>query len=227
MSLGQTRIQERPHGANSNETRLRIMRAACWVFHERGYEGATFQAIAARAGLTRPAVNHYFSSKCALYREVLGDTNELVIKAGIERAEGEATLTARLTAFIRAARHADSLNPAGFALLITGMLESQRHPDLAGTANESVRICRDFLMRVVKDGVERGEITVDIEASALVDVLLVVICGLALHAGYVQGHQETAAVTDILQRLLNGMFCRPDREDDIPAMTQRPEPSDA
>ncbi len=61
------------------------------MFSERGYDGATFQAIAARADLTRPAINHYFSSKRVLYREVLDETNEFVIGAGIRQAERETT----------------------------------------------------------------------------------------------------------------------------------------
>ena len=52
------------------------------MFSERGYDAATFQAIAIRADLTRPAINHYFSSKQLLYREVVDRTNELVVTAG-------------------------------------------------------------------------------------------------------------------------------------------------
>ena len=42
------------------------MRAAREVFSELGYDAATFQAIAIRADLTRPAINHYFASKRVL-----------------------------------------------------------------------------------------------------------------------------------------------------------------
>lgn len=69
----------RPLAANAHETRLRIMDAARSVFSERGYDGTTFQAIAARAGLSRPTINHYFSSKRGLYREVLDATNEAIL----------------------------------------------------------------------------------------------------------------------------------------------------
>jgi AcrR family transcriptional regulator len=58
----------RPPAAKADDTRKRILHAARQVFSERGYEGATFQAIALHADLTRPAINHYFSSKRALYR---------------------------------------------------------------------------------------------------------------------------------------------------------------
>jgi hypothetical protein len=54
------------------------LRAAREVFSEMGFEAATFQEIAARADLTRPA-------------------------AGIKEAEAEQTLAGRMQAFVRAA----------------------------------------------------------------------------------------------------------------------------
>jgi TetR/AcrR family transcriptional regulator, repressor for uid operon len=76
----------RPPAAKAAETRKRILRAAREVFSERGYDAATFQAIAIRADLTRPAINHYFSNKRALYREVAKETNAVVVAASIQRA---------------------------------------------------------------------------------------------------------------------------------------------
>src|SRR2546428_6182883 len=38
-----------------------------------------------------PAINHYFSSKRVLYRELLEQTNEAIIGTGIKEAEREAT----------------------------------------------------------------------------------------------------------------------------------------
>lgn len=179
------------------------------MFSERGYDGATFQAIASRADLTRPAINHYFSSKRALYREVLNETNKRVLGVGIKQAEQESTLAAQLTAFIYEATRANAENPAGSAFLISGVLESQRHPDLAGAENESVRIAREFLMRWVTDAIERGEIVSDFDASALVEAQLVLICGVGLYAGYVESYQQMLAVTEMLRQLLEGALWRP------------------
>lgn len=200
----------RPPAAKADETRRRIIQAARLVFSERGYDGATFQAIAARADLTRPAINHYFSSKRALYREVLDETNKFVIGAGIRQANQETTLAAQLTAFISEATRANAENPAGSAFLISGVLESQRHPDLAGTENDSVRIAREFVTRVVTDAIERGEIATDFEASALAEALLVLICGVGVYAGYVQNYQDLLALTGVMRRLLEGALKRPD-----------------
>lgn len=86
MSLTAGRGPGRPPAAKADETRKRILHAARQVFSERGYDGATFQEIAVRADLTRPAINHYFANKRVLYQEVVEQTHELVIVAGIERA---------------------------------------------------------------------------------------------------------------------------------------------
>jgi len=51
MSPTASRGPGRPPAAKADETRQRIVQAARLVFSERGYDGATFQAIAARADL--------------------------------------------------------------------------------------------------------------------------------------------------------------------------------
>jgi len=209
MPPSASRRPGRPPAGKADDTRKRILHAARQVFSERGYEGATFQAIAVRADLTRPAINHYFSSKRVLYREVVNQTNKLVVMASIERAERETTLMGRLTAFISAAVLANSENPSASAFLVTNVLESQRHPELSTTENDAVRISREFLMRVVNDAIGRGEIAADIDASALVETLLVVLCGVGFYAGYVQNYEEMLAVTDVLRQLLEGALWRP------------------
>ena len=121
----------RPPAAKAADTRKRIVRAARAVFSECGYEAATFQAIAERADLTRPAINHYFSSKRVLYREVVDQTNELVVTAGIEQAKRETNLMGRQTQFIGVAMRANTENHSVSTFLDTAVLESQRHPELS------------------------------------------------------------------------------------------------
>src|ERR1700759_455288 len=79
-----TRGPGRPPAAKAAETRERIVRAAREVFSELGYDAATFQEIAVRADLTRPAINHYFKSKRVLYQVVVERTNELVVQHSVQ-----------------------------------------------------------------------------------------------------------------------------------------------
>lgn len=201
----------RPPAAKADETRKRIVNAARRVFSEHGYDGATFQAIAERADLTRPAINHYFSSKRVLYREVVDQTNERVVKAGIERARNASTTVGRLSAFISVALQAEAEIPATAAFLVTSVMESQRHPELSRDGSDPVEISREFLTWTVNDAIERGELLADIDVATLTETLLMVLCGVGFYAGYLRAHRDMDTVTRSLQQLLAGQLWRRDR----------------
>jgi AcrR family transcriptional regulator len=200
----------RPPAAKAAETRKRILRAAREVFSERGYDAATFQAIAVRADLTRPAINHYFSSKRELYREVTKETNQVVVAASVQRARRETTLLARVSAFINAATQADIENRTAAAFLITVALESQRHPDLGPAEADSIHATREFLSWAINDAIEGGELAKDIDASALTEMLIAVLLGVGFYAGFIGHREQFETVTGQLQRLLaSGLQRRP------------------
>jgi AcrR family transcriptional regulator len=194
----------RPPAAKADETRKRIVRAARQVFSERGYDGATFQAIAIRSDLTRPAINHYFASKRVLYTEVADRTNELVVAAGIERARGETTLMDRIEAFITVAMEVDDQNPSTSAFLATAVLESQRHPELRRLENDAIRTSREFLIQAVQDAIESGELAPNIDVPALAEALLLMLCGVGFYAGFVGSFQEVRNIIETLRRLISG-----------------------
>ncbi len=180
------------------------------MFSERGYDGATFQAIADRADLTRPAINHYFSSKRALYCEVTEDSNELfVTTSSVEEARRETTLVGRLVAFITFAMRSNFENPSASAFLVTTLLESRRHPELSSTGTAALQLRVEFLTWAINDAIERGELAPDADVNALVETLLVVFFGVGLYAGYVRSPQEMEAIIDTLRQLLTGTLLRP------------------
>jgi len=57
--------------ANRRAREGRILQAALTVFSEQGYSGATMEAVAARAGLSKPTLYQYFPSKEALFQAML------------------------------------------------------------------------------------------------------------------------------------------------------------
>ncbi len=178
------------------------MRAAREVFSELGYDAATFQAIAIRADLTRPAINHYFASKRVLYAEVVEKTNEMVVAAGMARAEGETALLKRLSAFFSAAMQADSRDRSAAAFLVTSVLESQRHPELSRDEHNSLKTSRAYVNWAVTDAVERGELRTDADVPTLVELLVAIMWGMGFYAGYVGGHDELTTIVDKLELLL-------------------------
>jgi AcrR family transcriptional regulator len=192
----------RPPAAKAAETRERIVQAAREVFSELGYDAATVQAIAIRADLTRPAINHYFASKRVLWREVVEQTNALIVSAATARAQAETSLLARLSAFFAVAMQAESEDRSAAAFLVTSVLESQRHPDLSNDEHDSLKASRDFMSWAVDDAIKRGELTTDTNVNHLVEMLVAVMWGMGFYAGFVGDHDELASVVHKFELLM-------------------------
>jgi AcrR family transcriptional regulator len=192
----------RPPAAKAAETRERIVQAAREVFSELGYDAATFQAIAIRADLTRPAINHYFASKRVLWREVVEQTNALIVSAAMARAQDQTGLLARLSAFFTVAMQADSEDRSAAAFLVTSVLESQRHPELSTDDHDSLKTSREFISWVVHEAIKRGELTTDTDINHLVEMLVAVMWGMGFYAGFVGAHDELASVVHKFELLM-------------------------
>jgi AcrR family transcriptional regulator len=184
------------------------VRAAREVFSELGYDAATFQAIAIRADLTRPAINHYFASKRLLYQEVVEQTNGKLIESAVRHSQRESSLAGRMRAFIRAAVDAQGEDRSVAAFLVTSVMESQRHPDLNPDDNESLNFTRGFVSSAIKDALEAGEVRSDVDVDAAAEMLMAVMWGLGFYAGFVGEQERLIAITDQFLQLLNGEMLR-------------------
>jgi AcrR family transcriptional regulator len=198
----------RPSAAKSVQTRSRIIDAARTVFAEVGYDAATYQAIADRAGLTRPAINHYFASKQNLYRQVVEQTNARIVSAAIAQAQCETTLLRRLSAFLNAARRADREDPTAAAFLVLSMMESQRHPALHDEIHESWADVRGFVTWLVDDAIDGGELITEADPGTIVEMLVTIIYGLAFYAGFVGSQDQVDATGAVLESLLSNKLWR-------------------
>jgi AcrR family transcriptional regulator len=178
------------------------LRAAREVFSELGYDAATFQAIAIRADLTRPAINHYFANKRVLYNEVVEKTNEMLVAEGMTKAGVETALLKRLSAFFSAAMQVNSDNRSAAAFLTTSMLEAQRHAELGRNENSSLKAARALVSWALTEAIESGELTTDTDVPTLVETLVAVMLGMAFYAGYIGGHDELATIADKLELVL-------------------------
>ncbi|MFM9035956.1 MAG: TetR/AcrR family transcriptional regulator [Mycobacterium sp.] len=185
----------RPPAAKSALTRGRILHAAREVFTEVGFDAATFQEIANRADLTRPAINHYYDSKHALYRQVVEQANASVIAAALEQAGKETTFTGRVRAFLEASAQARDTDRAAAEFLVASVLEAQRHPELTGEDSQSLELTRQFAKSAVRDGIANGELRADLSTRAVTEMLVAAFWGLSFYAGLVGDAKRTGMVT--------------------------------
>ena len=178
------RRRGRPPASDSALTRERILRAAQKVFAESGYEAATFQAIAAEIGLTRPAINNYFNSKAALYDQVVYRVSDTVRRA-IHTASEAPTLAEQILTFIRVALRGQNSDPSLAEFLVQAAVDVQHLP--AGEC-QAADLVERFVRTAVGLAARRGEVVDDPEG--LTDMLLGLIWGTAFQIG--RGNSERA-----------------------------------
>jgi AcrR family transcriptional regulator len=111
VETGTARIEDFRHGRVPRAVRERqLVELAEALFSERGYQGASMDELARRAGVTKPVVYELFGSKDGLFRACLERSAErlasLVADAVRAEEDPEAKLRAGGLAFLRfAANH--------------------------------------------------------------------------------------------------------------------------
>lgn len=188
-------------GSDSAETRASILHAARAVINERGYQAATFKAIALRAGLSRPTLHYYFATKEDLY-DCLQREAYALVATSIEAAKARPTLLEQLTAFMVAAGELDPSDGSMMRFVITSRLEQHRHPGLRGSVTPVADAVADFYAWMVDEAIRRGEIPKDVDAAAVVNMLSAMFWGMGFFGRFVHGSEPAAAVARQLNRLL-------------------------
>lgn len=164
------------------------------MFGESGYDAATFQEIAVRADLTRPAINHYFPTKTELYREVVRQAHAAVIAGGFQQARNVAAFAGRVEAFLGVALSAQGHDQSVAAFLLNSVLECRRHPELRQDDHDVLHTARDFAEWALREGVANGELRADLDLAVTSELLVAMLCGLGFYAGFVGQQERVPAV---------------------------------
>lgn len=125
--------------ARGDETRAHIIAGALQVFGERGFDHAVTRDIAAKAGVTPPALQYYFGSKEGLHRacaQFIIDSASPWIKPAIDNANAVTQQKDK-----RAALEA-------MTVLLDALADSLAHPDTESWSR--------FLLRTKYDGAGPG-----------------------------------------------------------------------
>ncbi len=200
IELTMPRRPGRPAGGDAEATRRRILEAGLDIFADVGFEATTFMAIGIRAGVTRPAVNHYFPSKTTLYRTVLGMVTARVANAA-DTASRAPTLTEQLLGFIREV--IVDAEPSTARFLLQSALDLSRQPELAVSAEHHPDVVVDqFLRSAVGQAVSRGELQADADTAALAEMFTAVFWGAALPLG--RADADAGRVMGQLRGLFDG-----------------------
>lgn len=188
-------------GADSAETRARILRAAREVINERGYEAANFQAIASRANLSRPTMHYYFHTREEIYDCLVAEAYSIVADC-IAQAKHEDSLLNQLSAFVAAAYRSGFADRSMMQFTITARLETHRSPTLRENPGPVVSAVQEFYASVVEEAMMRGEIPADTDADAVVNMLLAMFLGMGFFAGFISDQNDMTGIAKQLHQLM-------------------------
>ncbi|HVU05084.1 MAG TPA: TetR/AcrR family transcriptional regulator [Polyangiaceae bacterium] len=205
----------RPPGSTSDQTRRRILQAACECFGARGYESTTNRDIADRAGLTAAAIYQYFDSKLVLYTEAAREAQREIVPLFEQAIAGQPSARAALSALTRAYATAYERFPRSTPFLSGIAVEMHRHPEVAGVVLGEPNPVLQMIVDIVERGVDEGEIPRG-EASAVVSMYLASTMGFSLQAA-LTGAAGLAEAVEAFVRLLDGNLFAAPREKAKPA----------
>jgi AcrR family transcriptional regulator len=162
-----------------------ILSAARQLLAEAGYQRLTLDAVARRAGVSRPTLYLRWSSKAALVHDAVFTV------ADPARALAESDdLLADLAALVHGA--VSTFGDPVVAAAVPGLVADYRdHPELREALRDRVdRPVRAQFQALIARAVERGEVDGDIDADALFDALVGAVVFRALVTGSSEGVAE-------------------------------------
>jgi AcrR family transcriptional regulator len=167
-------------GPKGTATKQRIVEAAAPVFNQRGYWGASMADLMAATGLEKGGIYNHFGSKEALALEAF-EHNTAVVAGRIRAAlDGRAEAVDRLRAVVDTFRTFVERPPlaGGCPLLNTATESDDTHPALRERAREKMTELLDgTVTRIVRRGIERGELRADLDARQTATVVVAALEG--------------------------------------------------
>lgn len=143
----ETRIQR--------EKREAILKAALAEFSGNGFRGTTIDAIAARAGLSKPNLLYYFDSKEEIYRSLLGQLLDTWLEP-LFRLDAEGDPVDEIIAYVRRKLEMARDYPAESRLFANEMLQGA--PRLKDKLEGPLRAVVDREAKIIARWVEEGRI---------------------------------------------------------------------
>lgn len=181
-------------------TRQKIIEQAAPLFNRLGYSGCSMQDIMAATGLEKGGLYRHFTSKEELAEEAFRYSLKRITEArqeGMEEVEGSVE---QLRFILRRFVEIHSIIPGGCPVMNTAIDADDGNPALRKLVQEAVQQWKARINRIVKAGIERGEIRADVEPRSIANIMIAALEG-ALMISRLEGHRM--AVHDAQSMLEN------------------------
>lgn len=194
---------QRAAGTADTGVRASIVRAATSVFAREGYAAASLRRIAAEAGTTKPMIYYYFGNKESLHRAVLDLELSSIRQTLAAKLSPEASVRDKL--LILAQIYTDSSLAAADSVqfLLSHGTSNRQAPALA-LQGVHVKVVR----AIIVDGIRRGEVRNDIDATLLAEAFHGALSALLLPSPEHPSATGTSHATRLIDLFLEGAKSR-------------------
>jgi AcrR family transcriptional regulator len=195
----------RPRGpSQAAELRARLIAEASALYADGGYAGLSFATLAARAGLTKPTVFHYFPNKQALMRAVFDALGQRLQEAAETWFDAPpASYAARLERLILALVEFYGRDPLNARILCHGLLETERLAPPQPAADAAPPLFDHFVRRFaefIAAGARAGEFYPDRPLAVIMAIGGIVLFEFMLPDGGSQFRRVPAGAVPLAER---------------------------
>ncbi len=141
------------------KTRQRIIEQTAPLFNQGGVAGCSMQDILHATGLTKGGIYRHFSSKEELAAECLKYSLALVFQARSGNAEHIPNAIDRLRYLVDRFVSTPSPLKGGCPLMNAAVDSDDGDPQLRRLSLEGLRAWKSRLLQILKEGIERGEVS--------------------------------------------------------------------
>lgn len=163
----------------SEETRARLLEAAEACFSESGYDGAGVAKICRRAGVSKGAFYHHFSTKQALFMELLNRWLEGLDAQMALARQNAADIPAALLHIAGMVREVFDAGSGRLPIFLTFWMQAAQDADIWKATIDHYRHYQAVFAELIAIGVAEGSLR-SVDASAAAQAIVSLGAGLLL-----------------------------------------------
>lgn len=188
--------------SKGEETRKRIVAEAAAIFNQKGYEGASLQALMEATGLEKGGIYRHFTSKETVAAEAFDYAWNAAKQARQHDLDGIPNKVDRLKKWIANFVERRSPVPGGCPLLNAAVDSDDGNPVLRERARGALKDWRGRLEKTIAQGIEEGEIKRKVDPQKFATLVISSLEGALMMSRLEKNNEALLAVQSYLDSYL-------------------------
>jgi AcrR family transcriptional regulator len=189
----------------SKETRSKILQSALSLFGQRGYDATGVAEICTAAAVSKGAFYHHFSSKQAVFIDLLEDWLKAVETDLRNAMEGAPNVTEGLLSMAARTRNVFSAADGRLSIFLEFWAQARKDPEIWRRAIEPFRMYREIFAAIVQRGIQEGSLR-PVDPGLVAQTLVSLAVGIIMQGVFdPQGAEWDRVVLDAIRLFIDGI----------------------